>query len=93
MASSDATRILSAWSCSDQRRRVANDLAGSIYVTLIARFVVDDHGNMLRGELAETDSNRVLPFVGWGGFTGTLVTCLTRLADQQRTDKDRQHED
>ena len=54
----------------------SEDLAGSQYVTVIARLVVDRQGTLRRGELADTEEASVVRFVGLDGLKDAMRSLL-----------------
>ena len=55
-----------------------NHLADRRYVSVVLRLVLDQHGQLLHGELVGDTTSRPAPFSGWRGLTRALQAWLTR---------------
>jgi hypothetical protein len=58
----------------------SEDLAGSKYVTVIARLVVDKQGALRRGDLADTEGAGLVRFVGLEGLEEAMRVLLAQRA-------------
>ena len=58
-----------------------NDLANRHYVSVVLRLVVDQHGQLIQGELVGDVNTRPARFSGWRGLTRALQAWLTRQQD------------
>jgi hypothetical protein len=63
-----------------------NHLADRRYVSVILRLVLDQHGQMLHGEVVGTANARPARFSGWPGLTRAVQAWLTRHAQDDAAD-------
>jgi hypothetical protein len=55
-----------------------NHLADRRYVSVVLRLVLDQHGQLIHGELVGAANTRPARFSGWRGLTRALKVWLTR---------------
>jgi hypothetical protein len=55
-----------------------NHLADRRYVSVVLRLVLDQHGQMIHGEVVGDATTRPARFSGWRGLTRALQTWLIR---------------
>lgn len=55
-----------------------NHLADRRYVSVVLRLVLDQHGQMIHGEVVGDTNMRPTRFSGWPGLTCALQAWLTR---------------
>lgn len=61
-----------------------NHLADTSYTTIIVRVVLNDHGQIIHGELVDVESPQAKRFKNWSGLIRALSQCLktrTKLGD------------
>jgi hypothetical protein len=57
---------------------VENHLADRRYVSVVLRLVLDQHGQMIHGEVVGDATMRPARFSGWSGLTPALQAWLAR---------------
>ena len=55
-----------------------NHLADRRYVSVVLRLVLDQHGQLIHGEVVGDSTTRPTRFRGWRGLTRALQAWLTR---------------
>ena len=61
-----------------------NHLADRHYVSVVLRLVLDQHGQLIHGELVGDANTRPARFSGWRGLTRAVRNWLTRQETEER---------
>ena len=64
-----------------------NHLADRRYVSVVLRLVLDQHGEMIHGEVVGDTNTRPARFRGWRGLTRALQAWLTRPEQHSTADE------
>jgi hypothetical protein len=64
-----------------------NHLADRRYVSVVLRLVLDQHGQMIHGEVVGNANTRPARFSGWRGLTSALQAWLMRHAQDGAADE------
>ena len=56
--------------------RVEGDLGGKLYLTVVVRLLVDEHGKLIHGEVADLQGTSKQRFAGWEGMVRAVRACL-----------------
>ena len=64
-----------------------NHLADRRYVSVVLRMVLDQHGELIHGELVGDVNTRPTRFSGWRGLTRALQIWLTRQEQDSTADE------
>ena len=63
-----------------------NHLVDRRYVSVVLRLVLDEHGQMIHGEVVGDADTRPARFSGWRGLTRAMQAWLTRHAQDGAVD-------
>lgn len=63
-----------------------NDLAKQYYVTLILRLMLDQHGQLIHGEIVDATNTLQKRFIGRNGLIGAVQDWLSQREETGTTD-------
>ncbi len=52
------------------------DLGGKLYLTVVVRLLVDEHGRLIHGEVADLQETSKQRFADWEGMVRAVRACL-----------------